>query len=164
MIINCFYGGPGSGKSTTAATKYADAKIRQVNCELVCEYIKQWAWENRKPVSLDQFYFFAQQSRKEYSLLGKVDEIFTDSPVSITVYYTKVVGNREQSLLFKEMFRFYEKSMIEHGCVFKHFWVKRGNHTYNPNGRIHTEKEALAIDIDMRTFLNEELGIILQDC
>ena len=164
MIINCFYGGPGSGKSTMAASKYTDAKIRQVNCELVGEYVKQWAWENRKPVSLDQFYFFAKQSRKEYSLIGKVDEIFTDSPISIIVYYSKVMGSREQSLLFKEMYRFYEKSMIDAGCVFRHIWVKRGNHTYNPHGRFHTEKEALDIDIDMRSFLNEELGIILQDC
>ena len=164
MIINCFYGGPASGKSTMAATKFAEAKINHINCELVSEYVKQWAWENRKPVSLDQFYFFAKQSRKEYSLLGKVDEIFTDSPVSLTAYYTKVMGNRKQSLLFNEIYRFYETTMLNSGCVFKHIWVKRGNYTYNPIGRFHTEEEALAIDIDMRSFLTEELGIILQDC
>ena len=161
MIINCYYGGPGAGKSTKAMELCADAKKEQRNVELVTEYVKQWVWENRKPVSLDQFYFFAKQSRKEYSLIGKVDEIFTDSPVSLIAYYTKVFGTTAQKNLFIEMYKFYESNMTEQGCSFNHFWVHRKDRPYMPHGRFQTEEQAKEIDIDMRIFLAKEIGIQL---
>ncbi len=45
-IIN-LYGGPGAGKSTSAAYLYYLLKCQQENVELVREYVKKWAWENR---------------------------------------------------------------------------------------------------------------------
>ena len=43
-IVN-LYGGPGTGKSTTAAALFAEMKIRGVNCEYIQEYAKDKAWE-----------------------------------------------------------------------------------------------------------------------
>ena len=81
-VIN-FYGGPGAGKSVSAAQLFATLKAKKEKVELIQEVAKQWAWERRRPVSLDQFYFFGLQSRKEYSLFENVDFIITDSPVGL---------------------------------------------------------------------------------
>ena len=46
LVIN-LYGGPGTGKSTTAAHVFALLKQRDVNAELVREYAKDIVWEGR---------------------------------------------------------------------------------------------------------------------
>lgn len=43
-VIN-LYGGPGTGKSTTAGALFAEMKFRGINCEYVQEYAKDKAWE-----------------------------------------------------------------------------------------------------------------------
>jgi len=55
-VIN-LWGGPGTGKSTSAAHLFGMAKIAGVNAELVQEYVKSWAWEGRTIHSFDQLYF-----------------------------------------------------------------------------------------------------------
>lgn len=45
-VIN-LYGGPGTGKSSTAGMLFAHLKLRGVNCEYVQEYAKDAAWEGR---------------------------------------------------------------------------------------------------------------------
>lgn len=106
LVIN-LYGGPGTGKSTTAAWLFALLKARGINAEYVQEYVKQWAWEERQPVKYDQFYFFGKQSRKEYSLFKNVDVIITDSPVSLSSYYAKLFGTKGQAALFVNMVQEY---------------------------------------------------------
>jgi ABC-type multidrug transport system ATPase subunit len=68
-IINLF-GGPGSGKSTTAAYLYAGLKNQGVNAELIREYVKDWAYESRTVGVFDQLYFFGKQVRRETFSLG----------------------------------------------------------------------------------------------
>jgi tRNA uridine 5-carbamoylmethylation protein Kti12 len=79
--------GPGVGKSTVAAKLFAALKCDHKSVELCTEYVKSWAWENRKPVDFDQFFFFGKQSRRECSLFGNVDLVVTDAPVLLTSYY-----------------------------------------------------------------------------
>lgn len=54
-IIN-ICGGPGIGKSATAAKLFAKLKEGGVNAGLVTEYVKQWAWEYRAPFNYSQFF------------------------------------------------------------------------------------------------------------
>src|SRR5512133_3821784 len=86
LVVN-LWGGPGTGKSTTAAFLFALLKQKGYNAELVREYVKEWAWEKRQPGPLDQFYFFGKQSRRESLLYGKVDFIVTDCPVMLSAFY-----------------------------------------------------------------------------
>ena len=55
MRIN-LHSGPGSGKSTIAARIFYEFKVKGYSIELVHEYIKKWAYEDRKPKSYDQTY------------------------------------------------------------------------------------------------------------
>jgi ABC-type glutathione transport system ATPase component len=46
IMVN-IYGGPGCGKSTTAAGVFTLLKIHKIDCELVTEFAKDLTWENR---------------------------------------------------------------------------------------------------------------------
>ena len=43
-VINIF-GGPGTGKSVTAAKLFAELKIQNKNCELITEYAKELVYD-----------------------------------------------------------------------------------------------------------------------
>jgi len=159
IIIN-LYGGPGTGKSTTSADLFAQLKREGVNAELVSEYVKQWAWERRKPVNYDQFYFFGKQSRKEYSLFDQVDVVVTDSPVPICAYYAKAFGTPKQAELFVEMTKVYYQMCENDGHTHVHYFLNRVK-PYNPSGRFQTEAQAKQIDFEMKLFLVDSLGLSL---
>jgi hypothetical protein len=155
-IIN-FYGGPGVGKSTLAAFTFAHLKDAGVETELVAEYVKQWAWEEKRPVQLDQFTIFGHQSRREYPLFGKVDVIVTDSPVLLCGYYTELYGSPELRTLFRHMVQTYYRMCAEQGAEHIHVFLKRMV-PYSSKGRFQTREEAEAIDIHMQDYLRS-LGI-----
>lgn len=160
-IIN-FFGGPSAGKSTCSTNAFSALKDLGMNAEYVPEYVKQWAWEQRKPVDFDQFYFFGRQSRKEYSLFNQVDVILTDSPVALSAYYAHLFGTNGQKECFELMTKTYYNMCKEKGITHYNIWLNRVK-PYNPKGRFQTEDEAKAIDIEMKQFLID-LGINMIDC
>lgn len=133
-VINLF-GGPGTGKSTTAAATFAEMKYRGINCELVTEYAKDVVW-GRTTATLDnQLYVFAKQHHRFFRLLGQVDYIVTDSPLFLMMYYGRKQGNSYLNLVMEEV----------HKLPGFNFFLKRVK-DFNPAGRLQTEDEAKAID------------------
>lgn len=159
LVIN-LYGGPGTGKSTTATGVFSALKKAGVNAEYVSEYVKQWAWEDRKPVNYDQFYFFGKQARKEYSLFKNVDVIITDSPISLCAYYAELFGTKGQSKLFKDMTKTFYEMVSNDNHEYIHIWLNRVK-PYNPKGRFQTAEEALEIDSSMKELMKDDLNINL---
>jgi RecA/RadA recombinase len=151
IIIN-LYGGPGTGKSTTAAELFAILKKRGENAELAREYVKRWAWEGKAPRGLDQFYLFGKQLKEEYPLLGKVSHVVTDAPMAINAFYARKFGSPAQAHLFLDMLRFYLDECTAQGHEHVHYFVTREK-PCNPKGRFQTESEARDIDVEMRDFL-----------
>jgi septum formation inhibitor-activating ATPase MinD len=153
-VIN-LYSGPGAGKSTTAAATFAALKKNGVNAELVTEYAKGWAWQQRKIGQLDQFYLFAKQLHRECQLYGKVDVIVTDSPIGIAAYYAHKYCPADIA----------EALRVSHAAVrnqhHAHYIdiVLERTKAYNPKGRYETEEQARAIDGEMREFLTNKLAI-----
>lgn len=148
------YGGPGTGKSTSAAFLYYLLKSRGTNSELVREYVKEWAWEGRQFGIFDQIYFLGKQVRKESMLYGKVDYIVTDSPIMLNAYYgskhcSPAIGSSIATLVTS----FY-KQAEEEGHRHVHIMLQRSK-DYNPAGRYQTEDQARFIDADMGRFLDE---------
>lgn len=82
-VIN-FYGGPGSGKSTTAAGLFYLMKINKYNVELVQEYVKDLAWEDRME---DQAFITAHQNKKLERIKGKVEYAICDSSLVLSLAY-----------------------------------------------------------------------------
>lgn len=101
-IIN-LYGGPGTGKSTTAAGVFYLMKTLGYRIELVTEYAKELCWENRLQSLNDQLYIFAkQQHRLERLRKHDLEYVVTDSPLLLSIAY-----DDGKSKIFKELV--YEK-------------------------------------------------------
>ena len=93
-VINLF-GGPGSGKSTTAAGLFHLMKVAGYSVELVTEFAKDLTWDDSQNVLKDQMLVFAEQNHRLWRLEGKVDFAITDSPLLLSHIYYDLVGNCE---------------------------------------------------------------------
>jgi nicotinamide riboside kinase len=155
--IICLYGGPGSGKSTTAAGLFYHLKMMGYNCELNREYVKDWVWEGRKYDDGDQTYFFAKQSRKERILIRNgLDFIITDSPLILTHFYGLKYDWLEQNFNTSEiMLKHHHAYCKKYGYTIEHFILER-NKGYNPAGRNQNEEEAKQFDLEIRDLLDSK--------
>jgi tRNA uridine 5-carbamoylmethylation protein Kti12 len=152
-VIN-LHGGPGTGKSTSAAYLFYALKKAGKNAELVREYVKDWAWEKRHINAYDQLYFLGKQSRKESMLYGKVDLIVTDSPIWLSAYYAQVYCPLFVSEGVRAATVAYYHQASQDGHVHHHVNLKRTKE-YNPAGRFQTEEQARELDGDMARFLKD---------
>ncbi len=143
-IINLF-GGPGIGKSTTAAGLFHQMKIAGKEVELVTEYAKDLIWSERTTMFSEQDYVFAKQNHRIRRLQGKVDWAITDSPIVLGHFYidNNFPGKEHFCNFINSMFDSYENINI---------FLQRVQ-TYNPNGRNETEEEAIHIDKLIQKFL-----------
>ena len=143
-IINV-YGGPGAGKSTSAAYLYYLLKVAGKNVELVREYVKDWAWEGRKFGAYDEIYFLGKQVRHESMLFGKVDWIVTDAPVYMTAYYASIYCSPTLAKgVMGETQAFYQQ-VEEDGHQHLHIMLNRIR-PYQQEGRYQNESQAHAVD------------------
>jgi len=130
LIVN-LYGGPGTGKSTTAAGVFSMLKLHDVNCELVTEFAKDLTWEGRSVALGNQVYILGKQYHKIFRLLEDVDVIITDSPLLLGIVYDK-----SGSAAFKEFIM-----ELHHAHSSMNIFLKREK-KYNPKGRGQNEDEA----------------------
>jgi hypothetical protein len=143
-IIN-MYGGPGCGKSTSAAYIYYLLKSQGENAELVREYVKDWAYESRKFSAYDEIYFLGKQVRHESMLFGKVDWIVTDAPVYMTAYYASLYCSPQLAHGIAQAAQAFYKQAEDDGHQHMHVMLKRIK-PYQADGRYQSEEQALNID------------------
>ena len=134
LIINLI-GGPGSGKSTTAAGLFYKLKQMGIDCEMALEFAKDKVWEESLMTLNDQIYIFGKQYHKLWRLNNKVDVIITDSPLLVSLYY-----NKEESMYFNDF-------VVEQYNKFNNvlYFINRPD-DYQTNGRTQTEEESKNID------------------
>jgi len=147
-VINLF-GGSGIGKSTTAAHLFAEMKYRGLHVELVREYVKTWAWQDKKVGPFDQMYLLGKQSKYESILYGKVDYIVTDSPLLLCPMYEYYHSGKE--LVAPAAFNFIEDAK-NRGVEHLNFVLSR-NKVFDPRGRYETFEQAVRIDAAIHEFL-----------
>ena len=154
ICINLF-GGPGTGKSTTAAGVFHALKLLGVNAELVQEYAKDKAWEfeqfkgSETPLVFQcQEYLFAHQMFRMRRLVGSADVIVTDAPILMGLAYMSPSFDLPSL-----------KNVIsEAHCLFdnRNFFLLREKE-YNPRGRIQSEDQAKMMDVKIRNMLDTHL-------
>lgn len=143
LIVNLL-GGPGSGKSTTAANVFSELKWSDVNCEIAAEYAKDLVWEHRFKTFENQIYIFGKQHHRIYRLIGQVEVVITDSPILLTPIYDLEKRETLKQLVLEE----YNK--VNNFNV-----VLTRRKKYNPKGRNQTEDGAKGVDVAIREFLQE---------
>jgi len=152
-IINIF-GGPGIGKSTTAARVYSELQLQGYSCDLPYEFPKQVAWEDNKSQITDQFYICANQHRGIVRSYGKVDFIIVDSPILLSVVYKDRYHVGYPTSLYGDTF---DKFVLE---VFKgyeniNYIIHRETKEYEEEGRLQTQDESVQIDNEIILLLDE---------
>jgi hypothetical protein len=134
LLINLF-GGPGTGKSTTAAGVFHQLKLQGINCEMALEYAKDKVWEDSAQVLDNQLYVFGKQYHRIWRLLDKVDAIICDSPLLNSILYYQ-----DKNPFFPEMVVFEHSRLNNFNVLLER--VKE----YNPAGRLQTEDKARELD------------------
>lgn len=134
LVVN-FFGGPGTGKSTTAAAVFALLKQLGVNCELALEYAKDKVWERSLNVLANQIYVFAQQHHRIWRLLDQVDVVITDSPLLLSLHYGSVLSESFKQLVLEEhrKLRSFNVMLVR-------------QKPYEQAGRLQTEEQARLVD------------------
>lgn len=143
LVVNLF-AGPCAGKSTTAADLFAELKYLGVDCEMALEYAKDKVWEKSYHILENQIYIFGKQLHRVNRLVGQVEVIITDSPLLFSILY----GCHETyafKALVLEVFHRYENV---------NFLLER-TMKYNENGRMQTEKQARALDAQIKELLDQ---------
>lgn len=128
-------GGPGAGKSTTAAGVFYSLKKNKVNCELISEYAKQLVWGDTLRTLDDQLYVFAKQHHKQFICKDKVDVIVTDAPLILSLIYGESLSDNFKNLVL-ETFNSYNNL---------NYFIERGT-SYQSAGRLQNNDEAKRID------------------
>ena len=148
VVINLL-GGPGVGKSTAAALIYGEMRRRKWNAELVREFVKEWAWEGRKPSTIGQSIIFGRQLERESLLYGKVDFIVTDSPLLLcAVYNDHYFGNKIMApFILKNL-----QDIKNMGVEQVNFLMTR-EAQFSSEGRFEDEETAKKIDDRIGNFL-----------
>jgi len=158
-IINIF-GGPGIGKSTTAARIYNELQLKGYECDLPYEFPKQVAWEENKSQITDQFYICANQHRGIVRSYGKVDYIILDSPILLSLVYKDRYHKGYPTTLYGESF---DKFVLD---VFSrydnmNFLIQRTEESFTEEGRLQTKEESIQIDKEIELILvNNDIDYI----
>ena len=135
-VINIF-GGPGTGKSVTAAQLFVELKKSQKNCELVTEFAKELTYDESYRVMENQIWIFANQHHRMHRLKKKVDYIVTDAPLFNSIVYS---GKGEEN---KEFHQFVLREFSKYNNL--NVYLKRETE-YRQEGRYQDEDGAKKID------------------
>lgn len=88
MIKIGFIGGPGAGKSTSAASVFAGCKHRGITVDLVQEYARDQFNRGWIPNGIsDQYRILQAQRGKEDIVPDAIEVMLTDSPTMLSYFY-----------------------------------------------------------------------------
>lgn len=140
------YGGPGTGKSTTAALVFGALKQLGRNVEFVPEYAKDLTWERAHGKLAFQPYVIGKQMWRLERLRGQVDAIITDTSTLLGLMYATEVPNE---------FRDWVVADYKAHPTYNVFLSRDELRPYNPAGRSQTRSEAEGFDLRIKDLLDD---------
>lgn len=150
-VVN-FVGGPGCGKSTTAADLYVKMKRLGLKVELVPEYAKDMVWDRVNPEDFtEQLNIFNGQHKRVRRLVSHgIDFAIVDSPIFLAILYSDMYSPffAASSLrnIAREIYDTYDNVTIN---------IDRGNIPYQQWGRNESEDKARELDQRVLTYMAE---------
>lgn len=146
VVVN-FFGGPGVGKSTTAAMVFALLKAKGFEAEYIPEFAKVLTWADHQVALRDQLYVFAKQDHRLEVLRDQaLDFIVVDSPLLNSLIYAPPGYYASFRPLVLEVFRSYHN---------RNFLLSRDT-AYSPVGRNETAAHAQAKCLEVAHLLQAE--------
>lgn len=150
-LIVAFYGGPGTGKSTTAALVFGALKQRGYNVEIVHEVAKDLTWEQRHRALSHQPYVAAKQMFRYDRLTGQVDAIISDTSTLLSLIYAKTSDSPLRDIAFQEWIVADWRARRTLNIVLR----RNIERPYNPSGRSQSELEAQNLDAKILGMLDQ---------
>ena len=145
IVVN-LTGAPGVGKSTGAATIFAELKKLGINAELVTEFAKDKTWEHNMTALNCQEYVFGKQSYRLNRCRDDVDVIVTDSPLPLgLIYNNNPALDHHFTEVVLNVFNTYDNI---------NFFINRVK-PYNPKGRNQTAEESDQLSIAIKELYNK---------
>lgn len=148
-VIN-LWGGPGCGKSTTAAGLFSLMKMRGHNVELVTEYAKELTYSGAWTKLTQQEHILIEQWQRQARLENNVDYAITDSPLPLNIIYAR------EELRYTEEF---SDKVLDYYNKFNNFNIMLQRcKPYSHYGRKESNDKAIDIDHDCVNLL-EKLSV-----
>ncbi len=144
------FGGPGTGKSTTAAGLFYRMKKAGYNVEYVMEYAKDLTYSDEQLRLSDQLHLLGEQHHRLKRLHGKVDYVIHDSPFVMGLVYQptdKHLPRKEFQALSMAMHRSYKNIDI--------FLERNIDMPFIKDGRKQDLKESEELDNKIRSLLED---------
>lgn len=143
-VVN-FFGGPGVGKSTTAAMLFALLKQQSISVELIHEAAKEYVWEEWSHIFGEQDYIFAHQHRLIRRLTRhNVEYAIVDSSILLSLFYMPDDFPHSFRQFVRDVFETYDNVNI--------FLERNRQFEYQQDGRNENFQEALEIDRNIREY------------
>lgn len=144
LVINLF-GGPGSGKTTTAAELFAALKKRHYNVELVTEFAKDLIMQNNPDALMHQFYVTGVQAHRIWSAAQKMQVVVVDSPILLGPIY-----DQRNSKAFLQLCIEYHQELNN-----LNIFLGRKGVQHSMVGRVHSLTESVGLDNRIHRLLDE---------
>ena len=149
LYVNIF-GGPGTGKSTTAASLFVEMKRLALKVELVTEVAKDFVWEDRMTTLSIQPYITIKQFRNLIRLKDKVDYVITDAPILMGCVYSDMF-TPHLPVSYKQFIIDLHNQELNPSINIQ---LQR-SFKYDTTGRYQTEDQAKEIDSRIANVLSE---------
>lgn len=154
MLVINLLGEPGVGKSVTASGLFYELSINGFKTEVIPEVAKGYAWETPKdsngqalphPIFKQQIFLLGEQNRLLERVNGQRDIAIMECPLILTAIYQPRDYFKSFEPLVLEQFNFYNNFNI----------LLERNHTFDNEGRVHTEEESKQVRNKLKDFLKK---------
>lgn len=143
----CLFGGPGSGKSTTAHWLMWKMKSLGLNAEYSREWIKRWAYAKRSiDRDLAQAIVMGRQIEEECEALETGCTVVSDSPVLLQGAYAELAEDMNRAI--------YTEHVLQTRFPTLNLFIDRGDRPYNGHGRWQNPESAKAKDSHILALMN----------
>lgn len=144
----CLFGGPGSGKSTTASALFSKMKVKHYKVELVTEYAKDLVYSKDFMTLSDQIMVLAKQHHRWYKLEDQVDFTVSDAPFLLSCIFAQDKPHLDVDLLKK----FIIDTYLRYDTI--NIFLEREDSHFQEYGRNESLEEAKELDIKIRQLMD----------